>query len=98
MSTIARFGKLEHESTELTGREDWRPPELQGEYAMFNRYRLGALGLVSLFFSITGCVNTQVGSISITPATPSVATGQTVQLTATGTVGHGSHPASSQNV
>jgi len=56
------------------------------------------LGLTCLVLSFTGCTNTQVGSIAITPAAQSVTVGQTVQLTATGTIDHGSHPATSQDV
>ena len=56
------------------------------------------LGLSCLVLSFTGCTNTQVGSIAITPAAQSVTVGQTVQLTATGIIDHGSHPATSQDV
>jgi hypothetical protein len=65
---------------------------------MFGRNCLMALGLIVLVPAFTGCSNTEVGYIQISPATQSLAGGQTVQFVATGIVGHGSHPASSQDV
>ena len=56
------------------------------------------LGLICIVLPFTGCTNTQVGSIQISPAGQTLVVGQTVQFTATGTVGHGSHPSSSSNV
>lgn len=48
---------------------------------------------------IIGCgSNTQVGTITITPTTQSLAAGQTAQFTATGTIPHGQHPATTENV
>ena len=65
---------------------------------MYGRNCFKVLGLICLVLPFTGCTNTQVGSIQISPATDSLAVGQTVQLDATGIVGHGSHPSGSQNV
>jgi len=56
------------------------------------------LGLICIVLPFTGCTNTQVASIQVAPLTQSLAVGQTVQYTATGIVGHGSHPSSSSNV
>ena len=56
------------------------------------------LGLICIVLPFTGCTNTQVGSVQVTPATQSLVVGQTVQYTATGTVSHGSHPSTSSNV
>ncbi|MGD0631002.1 MAG: Ig-like domain-containing protein [Terracidiphilus sp.] len=56
------------------------------------------LGLFCMVLPFTGCTNTQVGSIQVSPASQSLVVGQTVQFTATGTIGHGSHPTSSTNV
>jgi hypothetical protein len=48
---------------------------------------------------IAGCSdNTQVGTIQITPATQSLNAGQTAQFTATGIIGHGKHPPTTQDV
>ncbi len=54
-----------------------------------------ALGLVGLF---VGCSASQVDTLQISPATQSLAVGQTAQFTATGAIGHGQHPSSSTNV
>ena len=64
---------------------------------MFNLNLSKVMGLVCLVLPFTGCTNTQVGTIAISPATQSLSVGQTAQLTATGSIGHGSHPAGSQN-
>jgi hypothetical protein len=66
---------------------------------MSGRFCLRALLLVSLVLPFTGCgSSTDVDSITISPATISLGTGATAQLTAMGSVGHGSHPATSQNI
>lgn len=65
---------------------------------MLNRFCLGAILSVGFILPFTGCNNTQVGSIQISPAAQSLVVSQKVQFTATGIVGHGSHPASSQDV
>ena len=61
---------------------------------MFNRFCFGTLLLACLALPFTGCNNTSSGldSIQVTPATNSIAAGATVQLTATGKFGNGSHP------
>jgi len=67
---------------------------------MFDRFRLGALGLICLVLPFTGCSSsTEIDSIQVTPTTLSFGgVGLTAQLTATGIVGHGSHPSSSVDV
>jgi uncharacterized protein YjdB len=66
---------------------------------MLGRFCSRALLLASLAVPFIGCgSSTTVDSIQVTPATVSLATGATAQLTATGTYGHGSHPSSSQNI
>ena len=65
---------------------------------MSGRNCLKAFGLICLVLPFTGCSNTQVGSIEITPPTQSLAVGQTVQYTATGVIDHGNHPSTSTNV
>ena len=64
---------------------------------MLNRFCIGTF-LLALALPFIGCSNTEVGSIAITPASQSLAAGQTAQFTATGTIGHGQHPASSKDV
>jgi uncharacterized protein YjdB len=65
---------------------------------MFARDCFKVAGLICLVLPFTGCTNNQVGSITVTPATQSLTVGQTIQFTATGIIGHGSHPATSTNV
>ena len=60
---------------------------------MRERLFLGALLLTGLVMPITGCTNSSgLDSIQVNPATPSVTAGQSVQLSAVGTYGNGSHP------
>jgi hypothetical protein len=55
--------------------------------------------LLSLVVLIVGCgSNTEVATISITPSTQSLAAGQTAQFKATGTIPHGKHPATTEDV
>lgn len=65
---------------------------------MLNRFGFGAILMAGFVLPFTGCSNTEVGSIQISPATQSLTVGQHVQFSATGVVGHGSHPTSSQDV
>lgn len=66
---------------------------------MLKRISLGAVALAGLAMAIfTGCSATRVDSIQISPASQSLAVGQTVQFKATGVVGHGQHPSSSEDV
>lgn len=65
---------------------------------MFSRYCFRALGLMCLVLPFAGCTNTQVDSIKVTPTTQTLTVGQTVQFTATGTVSHGNHPSSTEDV
>ena len=79
-----------------------RPKEAcVNRFRIYSLIRLGIPGILSaaLGFLIAGCgSNTQVGTIQITPATQSLAAGQTAQFTATGIIGHGKHPASNEDV
>src|ERR1700738_2101825 len=54
-----------------------------------------ALGLLGLF---VGCSASQVDMLQISPAAQSLAVGQTAQFAATGTITHGKHPSSNENV
>ncbi len=55
--------------------------------------------LIALALPIAGCTNPLAVSISVSPTTQSIGTGQTAQFTATGVFGHGSnHPSSSQDL
>jgi hypothetical protein len=67
---------------------------------MFHRTCLSASLLAGAALAVSGCTtsNTSVASITVSPASQSVAVGQTAQLAATGTIYHGSHPATSENV
>jgi len=65
---------------------------------MFDRFRAGTLLFVGLAVALSGCGTSEVDSIVVTPASVSLAAGSTVQLTATGQYGHGTHPATSQDV
>jgi len=67
---------------------------------MFDRIRLGTLFMICLVVPFIGCgSSTQIDSISVTPTTVAFGgVGLTAQLTATGTVGHGSHPSTTQDV
>ncbi len=65
---------------------------------MLSRFCFGSILIAGLVLPLTGCSNTQVGSIQISPASQSLTVSQTVQFTATGIIGHGSHPTSSQDV
>ena len=70
-------------------------------FCIYSLSRLGVYGVLSAGVGLLmgGCgSNTQVGTIQITPATQSLAAGQTAQLTATGIIGHGKHPASNEDV
>ncbi len=65
---------------------------------MLDRLSPRALLLVALALPIAGCTNPLVDSLAVTPATQSLGVGQTVQFTATGTIGHGSnHPSTTQD-
>ena len=66
---------------------------------MKDRFCLKALLLASLVLPFVGCgSSTDVDSISISPTTVTLGPGATVQLTALGTIGHGNHPASTQDI
>ena len=66
---------------------------------MFNRFCFGALLLAGFAVTLTGCtVSNGLDSIAVTPTTNAlVVGGATLQLTATGTYGNGSHP-TTQNI
>ena len=65
---------------------------------MFERSPWKALLLVGFGLALAGCTNNLVDSIVITPATQSLAVGQTVQFTAIGYQSHGTHPSTNTNV
>jgi uncharacterized protein YjdB len=56
---------------------------------MIDRLSPRALLLIALAVPIAGCTNQQVDSISVSPTAQTLSVGQTVQFTATGSVGHG---------
>src|SRR5208283_4672340 len=64
-----------------------------------HRACLSALLVAGVALAVSGCTsNTSVASVTVSPATQSVAVGQTAQFTATGTIDHGSHPATTEDV
>lgn len=65
---------------------------------MFGRSPWKALLLVGFGLALAGCTNNLVDSIVVSPATQSLAVGQTAQLTATAYQSHGSHPSTNSNV
>ncbi len=65
---------------------------------MLNRFDLKLLLLIGCVVPIAGCGNTLVDTVVVTPTSQSAAVGQTAQFTATGTIGHGTHPSSTQNI
>jgi uncharacterized protein YjdB len=66
---------------------------------MPGRDRLWALLLVSLVLPFVGCgSSTEIDSITISPTTVTLGPGATVQLTAIGTITHGSHPSSQEDI
>jgi uncharacterized protein YjdB len=65
---------------------------------MFSRGFFKVFALICLVIPFTGCTNTEVSAIQISPATQSLAVGQTVQFTASGYIGHGTKSASTQDV
>lgn len=65
---------------------------------MCGRVFLGGLLLAGLTLPFAGCGTTEVDSLQIAPASQSIASGATAQFTASGVVGHGSHPSTTQDV
>jgi len=62
-------------------------------------FRICAILSAGFGLLLAGCgSNTQVGTMQITPASQSLTAGQTAQFTATGTINHGKHPSTSQDV
>ena len=54
---------------------------------------------IGVVLPLAGCANALVDSIAVSPASQTIAMGQTAQFTATGTIGHGNnHPSSQQDV
>ena len=63
------------------------------------RFCVCAILLSSLVLPIIGCgSNTQPALLTITPTSQSLGAGQTAQFTATGTIPHGTHPSTTQDV
>src|ERR1700690_995045 len=68
-------------------------------YIMFRRFSPRVLLLFGLAVPFAGCSNPLVDSLSVSPTAQTVAQGQTVQFTATGTYGHGNgHPSTTQDI
>jgi len=66
---------------------------------MLGRFFMCSLLLAGLTLSFAGCgSSTSVDSIQVTPEVANLGTGNTVQLTAMGSIGHGSHPSSTENI
>ncbi len=65
---------------------------------MLSRACLNALLVGAVAVAVAGCTSSAVDSIVVNPATQTLAVGQTAHLTATGTVGHGNHPSTSEDV
>jgi len=67
---------------------------------MFDRIRLGSLMFICLALPFAGCgSSTEVDSLAVSPTTLSfAAAGLSAQLIATATIGHGSHPSTTENV
>ncbi len=58
----------------------------------------GALLLAGLTLPLGGCGTAELDTLEIAPTSQSVAVGATAQFTASGVIGHGSHPSSTQDV
>ncbi len=59
---------------------------------MRNRLLIGALSVIGVALSLTGCTNPSgLDSIAVSPSTQSLGVGQTTQLSVTGTYGNASH-------
>ena len=64
-----------------------------------NRFGMIAFLSAGVCLALAGCgSNTDVSTIQITPLSQSIAAGQTAQFTATGTIHHGQHPSTTQDV
>jgi uncharacterized protein YjdB len=87
-------GALEHQNGLSQQAGNSRRP------TMFDRIRLGTLLLTFLVVPFIGCgSSSQIDSIAVAPATVAFGgVGLTAQLTATGTIGHGSHPSTTEDV
>jgi len=65
---------------------------------MHDRIYPRALLLMALALPFAGCTNPLIDTLAITPGSQSLTVAQTVQFTATGTVGHGdNHPSTTQD-
>ena len=59
---------------------------------MRNRLFMGALSVIGVAMSLTGCTNPSgLDSIAVTPSTQALAVGQTAELSVTGTYGNANH-------
>ena len=66
---------------------------------MLHRFSPRVLLLIALAVPFAGCSNPLVDSLTVSPTAQTVAQGQTVQFTATGTYGHGNgHPSTTQDI
>src|SRR5579863_2518068 len=73
-------------------KETERAREKARRFLMRNRLLVGALSVIGVAISLTGCTNPSgLDSISISPATQSLNVGQNTQLTVVGTYGNANH-------
>ncbi len=79
----------------------WNERRVSGSRALVSRKLGGFWGgalLAGIAILASGCSSSLVDTLQISPTSPSIAAGKTVQFTATGIVGHGSHPSSTTDV
>jgi uncharacterized protein YjdB len=79
-------------TTKFCRRNFMKAATLGGFLMIYRRERMSASLVCTalLIFALTGCTNGTLNSITVTPETPSVQTGKTQQMTATGTYSDGS--------
>jgi len=65
---------------------------------MVDRTGLKVLLAFAMVLPLAGCSNTLVSAVNLSPTAQTLQVGQTVQFTATGTVNHGSHPPTFEDV
>lgn len=66
---------------------------------MLHRMRLCVVALAAFSLALfMGCSATQVDTLQLSPTSQTLAVGQTAQFTATGVIGHGQHPSTTQDV
>jgi hypothetical protein len=65
---------------------------------MFKYKALAAMFSGAIVLSLIGCSASQVDVVEVTPSTQTLTTGQTAQLSASGIIGHGTHPSTTVDV